>query len=64
VTDFYIAVIADYLSMCKLLGPLDFETFCDGYAHYSEWKAARDDADPLPLASLRGELLGSAPYAA
>ena len=63
-TDFYIAVVADYLSMCRLLGPLDFDAFCDGYAQYGDWKAARDDADTLPLASLRREPLGSAPYAA
>jgi hypothetical protein len=58
------AVIADYLSMCALVGPLDFDAFCDGYTCYSEWKAARENADTVPLASLRGERLGSAPYAA
>jgi hypothetical protein len=28
--------------MCELVGPLDFETFCAGYACYEEWATTRD----------------------
>lgn len=34
-------VIAEFLFMCKTLGPLDFEAFCDGYTAYAVWSEAR-----------------------
>lgn len=34
--------VEDYASMCEALGPLDFESFCQGYAEYEAWFDGRD----------------------
>ncbi|MEK6373215.1 MAG: hypothetical protein AABO58_11010 [Acidobacteriota bacterium] len=58
-------VLADYRSMCDLIGPLDVEVFCAGYACFEEWKAAPNRrADVAACELRRGELPGSASYAA
>lgn len=31
-------MLADYFAMCSLLGPLDLERFCEGYAAHMRWR--------------------------
>jgi hypothetical protein len=58
-------VLADYCSMCDLIGPLDVEVFCAGYAFFEEWKAAPNRrADVAACELKRGERRGSAANAA
>lgn len=65
VTDFMPTVLADYRSMCELVGPLDFETFCAGYACYEEWAVAREHTSGAPAVELpRRDQRARASYAA
>lgn len=58
-------MLADYRSMSELIGPLDFDAFCAGYACFEEWKAAPNrSADAAAYELRRGESPGSASYAA
>lgn len=48
-------VLTDYRIMYETLGPLDFATFCEGYAAQTAWYEAREAHDRVEVRRLRRE---------
>jgi hypothetical protein len=60
-------IVTDFIAVCELLEPLDFDGFCAGYLAHSTWLSLREPAAGPAVAVMtsgRGELRQRASYAA
>lgn len=48
-------IVVDFIAMCAVLGPLDFDGFCAGYLEHGAWLAARGEGRDTRLFAAIGQ---------